>query len=609
MALDASVLLGPLPSSDAQALLSRDPTEFNKAQDSKARIAGATNGTPAPTPPPTPPPSTNDNTARDRAKLDALEITARPPVLTKPPPQDVATDPLQAFGQPAMWLAVFGSLLTRQPMATAIIAAGKVMEATHNLDTAQAKQAYDSWKVESDNALKLAKFEQDAYKAAIDLYGKDAQAGLAQMRTLNLAYQNQNMQHILDVEGPDGLERFLKQRGQTITTAAEQQSLLDKHLQEAKDDADIRTQIRTEHPDWSAGQIAQEAANRKRGAGEGSTRPETGAAATQADVAKVAKAEIDSQNATRRLDGQPLLTDAEEAHIRLDTQRQTASDFAEAKRKKADQTAMLTPDAVDLDAKQYLRTGSMPAMGLGNAAARIQIQNRAAEIAKADGNTIDDYISGRATLKADSASLSQITKIADAVNGFEQTALRNMQIAKELMDKGAGTSAGPVVNRWIQAGRVGTGDADVAAFNTAMGTVAGEYGKIISGGSASIAATPEGARQEAADWLNKIQSPEAIDAQFDVARRDMANRKNSLNDQRALIQQRLRDPSAGGQGTPPAPATGTPATATPATATPATATPQQHISEVSSEAHYNDLASGSWYRKPDDPPGSHRVKP
>ena len=230
-------------------------------------------------------------------------------------------------------------------------------------------------------------------------------------------------------------------------------------------------------------------------------------------------------------------TGASDGEVRAEANRRVAAS-------KRPEEQHLNPAALDMEATQLLLTGQMPSLGMGGTRERVQVINRAAEMAAEQGHTVEDYIAGRATWKADVSSLSQITKISDAVQGFENTALENMKVAESLMNKGAGTRAGPVINRWFQAGKSATGDPDVAAFNTAMGTVAGEYGKIISGGSASIAATPEGARKEAADWLDKIQSPEAIRAQFSVARRDMENRKNSLFRQRGFIQQRIKDPTA-----------------------------------------------------------------
>jgi hypothetical protein len=281
--------------------------------------------------------------------------------------------------------------------------------------------------------------------------------------------------------------------------------------------------------------------------------PETPAAAQERAIKTIADDQITKQNQQRAAAGQPPLSDAEKAQISLDMHAMKLADAAatkstetgKAKQALQPKKLVFTPEAVDFEAKQLLLTGQMPPMGLAGGDARIQIINRAAELAKEQGHTMEDYLAGRAQWKADTASLGQITKIADAVTAFEATAEANMKIAEDRMNKGAGTALGPVVNRWLQAGRVATGDPDVAAFNTAMGVASTEYGKVISGGSASIAATPEGAREDAKEWLDKIQSPEALKQQFDIARQDMNNRKTALLQQKDYIEQRIRSPQLG----------------------------------------------------------------
>jgi hypothetical protein len=292
--------------------------------------------------------------------------------------------------------------------------------------------------------------------------------------------------------------------------------------------------------------------------------PETAAQNKERNVETLANAQIERMNQSRKDANESPLTNEEKAQASLDARWIIEGDEAASKAKAMGQAKQalqpkkltLNDNAVDFEAKQLLLTGQMPAMGLASGDARMQIINRAGDLAAEQGHTVEDYIAGRAEWKADVSSVGQITKIADAVQGFENTALANMQTAERLMDKGAGTSLGPVVNRWLQAGKQATGDPDVAAFNTAMGTVSSEYGKIISGGSASIASTPEGAREEAAKWLNKLQSPEAIRAQFAVARQDMANRTDSLFKQRDAITHRIRneqlsDPQTATQTTTP----------------------------------------------------------
>ena len=86
--------------------------------------------------------------ADDRAKVETLEPAA--PKLTPPPVQPPPADPFQAFGQPAMWLAALGGLLTRHPLTSAIQSAGAVMDSVHKQDDAAAQRALSEWKINSE---------------------------------------------------------------------------------------------------------------------------------------------------------------------------------------------------------------------------------------------------------------------------------------------------------------------------------------------------------------------------------------------------------------------------------------------------------------------------
>lgn len=212
----------------------------------------------------------------------------------------------------------------------------------------------------------------------------------------------------------------------------------------------------------------------------------------------------------------------------------------------------LDPDSVDLAARTYLKTGTLPALGYGAAATglRKQVLSKAAEIAKNEDKSPEDIIADRAGVKADTMSLGQLTKMSDSAISFERTALENMKIAERLAQKGTGTSAGPVVNRWVQAGRRETGDPDVKAFDAAVKTVAAEYAKIMSGATGAGGAT-EGARAEANSMVSSIDSPEAIQKVFDeVMRPDMHNRKTSLEGQLHDIKDRIRGSSTAAKAPP-----------------------------------------------------------
>lgn len=157
--------------------------------------------------------------------------------------------------------------------------------------------------------------------------------------------------------------------------------------------------------------------------------------------------------------------------------------------------------------------------------------------------------------KADVASLTQTTKLYDVSHAQEQSINGAIGQITSLMKKGAGTSMGPIVNRWLQAGKKATGDKDVAAFNTAVETAANEYAKLITGSTAATDAS----RAEAATMLDKFQNPEAIMAQIQVIQKDGHFKVQSYADRKDAIQARID----GGNGksaevaAPKAPAVGT----------------------------------------------------
>ncbi len=153
----------------------------------------------------------------DRDVADALEPGAlAPPKLEPAPPMETPTDPIKAFGQPAMWLAMFGSLLTRQHLTSAVTSAASVMHATQALDAEAAKNHYEAWKVANKNAIDLAKYQQSAYKAAIARMAADARGAAAGVGALAAAFKDEAMMHVYQTQGIDGVARFLKGRGKQI---------------------------------------------------------------------------------------------------------------------------------------------------------------------------------------------------------------------------------------------------------------------------------------------------------------------------------------------------------------------------------------------------------
>lgn len=202
---------------------------------------------------------------------------------------------------------------------------------------------------------------------------------------------------------------------------------------------------------------------------------------------------------------------------------------------------ILSDDALAMKTDQYLSGDKSVFTGLGRGAQGAEniaaLNNSIAKIAKDRGVSGKDLVQLQANLKADTSSQVQLTKMSDAAISFEETAMKNMTVAEDLMSKGVGPTGLPIVDKWVQAGRKATGSPDVVAFDTALTTLSNEYAKIMSGATGSQGATVD-ARREAREMLDKAMNEDQLRAVFDVMKRDMNNRKSSLLESRKNIQDR-----------------------------------------------------------------------
>ena len=175
-------------------------------------LAAATRGMPAPQVP------MSQQLAQDRADIAAK--TPQMPVLQKPPSQTPQSDPWSAFSQPAMLIAILGSLFTRRPFVNAMNAADAVLTSTAQKDAEAAKAHFETWKVQTENGLKMAKFQQDAYNAAIKKMDVDAKAGKAELETNILAFKDEVLQQAYAHGGYKEVEKLLFARGKHAADTA-----------------------------------------------------------------------------------------------------------------------------------------------------------------------------------------------------------------------------------------------------------------------------------------------------------------------------------------------------------------------------------------------------
>lgn len=120
------------------------------------------------------------------------------PEIAPPQPAPQPTDrtsPLQAFGSFASALAIFGGLLTRQPLKASLRAATGAINATKQADNEAAQRAYDEWKIQSEYADKLSRWQIDRYKMAMQQYGANQEQLFGALRALSAEDQNEVMRH------------------------------------------------------------------------------------------------------------------------------------------------------------------------------------------------------------------------------------------------------------------------------------------------------------------------------------------------------------------------------------------------------------------------------
>lgn len=146
-----------------------------------------------------------DDIGEEDKKLTPPELTTLPQA---PPP--VHSDPLQTFGSPASWLAVFGGLLTRNHLTNSLNAAASVMNARNQGDETQSKYNMDLWKANTENAIKMHEFEMDKYKESIQKLGTERQDALAEIQAISASTKNDTMYMLAANKDAEGVLKYFE---------------------------------------------------------------------------------------------------------------------------------------------------------------------------------------------------------------------------------------------------------------------------------------------------------------------------------------------------------------------------------------------------------------
>ena len=201
--------------------------------------------------------------------------------------------------------------------------------------------------------------------------------------------------------------------------------------------------------------------------------------------------------------------------------------------------AGLTKKTALFEAQNYLITGKMGSFGMGGTANRTVIMNLAAQLAEEMGKSPAEIAAIRSGYQSDTASLRNITKIADAAEGYEKSAMATLNLALDYAKKGGipsnyGTWAN-ALQQWV---KTGTGDPNMPPYFATLLTGANEFAKVTSGSTGAQAAT-EGARAEAAKIFAKPYNYDQLKAAVKAARQDMDFKRQYYRDQAADIKARI----------------------------------------------------------------------
>lgn len=187
----------------------------------------------------------------------------------------------------------------------------------------------------------------------------------------------------------------------------------------------------------------------------------------------------------------------------------------------------LDPGSVDFVAHQYLTSGQMPALGMGNSSIRKQILDRASEIAGAKGLTGEAFATQIAHYKAGTAQVQNLEKQLAGYQQSEDTALANGEQFIERSAELPGQTQYPLINSVVQGVQRNVpvaGHDTVAAMDNAWKTFSDEYAKVLSGSPSGSGVLSDSAREAQYEILKGNYSLSQKRAALSQVRADMANR-------------------------------------------------------------------------------------
>lgn len=443
--------------------------------------------------------------------------------------------PLQAFGSAASVFAIAAAAFTHTPITNALNGAAAAMNALHANDLKAYEDAYNTWKENTRLAMERHTAMHQEYQDAMEKMKTDLTAGNTMLQMIATKYGDK----ITETYHQAGLLGQLDQAWQSRNSAMLQIAQIIPTIEKGHD----QRMMLMADPDYR--EVMDKI--QKYQAGQGPPPSAEDGARLRSAIQKATQASASYGGGTMtpsKMKMQAIQEVMDEKHVPY----AVASAQVEADEALAKSNAMgsgLTDDAKHLAAVSYLVTGNLPYLGMGAAGGgRQAIMNEAAKIAKEANLTPEEIIGARAEVKSDFASLASLTRVADSAISFENTALKNLDLAMQLYPKDSSPDMGPLINRWVMEGETMLGDPTIPKYAAALLTGANEYAKVTSGATGAQGST-DASRRETAEVLNRYLDKGQIGPLIDEALKpDMKNREKSLLTQRDEIKKRIQSAMA-----------------------------------------------------------------
>jgi hypothetical protein len=210
--------------------------------------------------------------------------------------------------------------------------------------------------------------------------------------------------------------------------------------------------------------------------------------------------------------------------------------------KDSDPPVKLTPEAKEMNARVFLKTGVMPVFGMGKNAsnARDEIYNMSTKIGLDMGmspeQVAQQIADSKVTYNATKNSYNRLSTQEGLVNAFEKTASLNADQALKLSNK-VDRLGIPIVEAWkqnLQSGKGIVNNPTLAQFRVANDTFLTEYAKVMSG-QTSGAAVSDYKIKATNDLLAKSYDKESYAAAVAQMKIDMANRREGFTQEKQVI--------------------------------------------------------------------------